>query len=204
MALLLMVKIGPLRELVMKGLDQVKMGKGPATVKTIAGTMSVILLSSVTSILKIQNKGAKLGTMTPMDQVLWRTHLLETSLMGFSLFLGFLIDRMHHYLQKLNRLRGNAGASKEEFEKLQKERAQLKEKEEQASKEIKLLQEQISTLTQDLKKLKLEAEEKDKKVETAEAHVVSLQKQAADLLLEYDRLLEDNQNLQTQALGFRG
>ncbi|KAL6340059.1 hypothetical protein AAG906_038894 [Vitis piasezkii] len=164
-ALLLMVKIGPLRELVMKGLDQVKMGKGPATVKTIAGTMSVILLSSVTSILKIQNKGAKLGTMTPMDQVLWRTHLLETSLM---------------------------------------ERAQLKEKEEQASKEIKLLQEQISTLTQDLKKLKLEAEEKDKKVETAEAHVVSLQKQAADLLLEYDRLLEDNQNLQTQALGFRG
>lgn len=203
-ALLLMVKIGPLRELVMKGLDQVKMGKGPATVKTIAGTMSVILLSSVTSILKIQNKGAKLGTMTPMDQVLWRTHLLETSLMGFSLFLGFLIDRMHHYLQKLNRLRGNAGASKEEFEKLQKERAQLKEKEEQASKEIKLLQEQISTLTQDLKKLKLEAEEKDKKVETAEAHVVSLQKQAADLLLEYDRLLEDNQNLQTQALGFRG
>lgn len=204
MALLLMVKIGPLRELVMKGLDQVKMGKGPATVKTIAGTMSVILLSSVTSILKIQNKGAKLGTMTPMDQVLWRTHLLETSLMGFSLFLGFLIDRMHHYLQKLNRLRGNAGASKEEFEKLQKERAQLKEKEEQASKEIKLLQEQISTLTQDLKKLKLEAEEKDKKVETAEVHVVSLQKQAADLLLEYDRLLEDNQNLQTQALGFRG
>lgn len=203
-ALLLMVKIGPLRELVMKGLDQVKMGKGPATVKTIAGTMSVILLSSVTSILKIQNKGAKLGTMTPMDQVLWRTHLLETSLMGFSLFLGFLIDRMHHYLQKLNRLRGNAGASKEEFEKLQKERAQLKEKEEQASKEIKLLQEQISTLTQDLKKLKLEAEEKDKKVETAEVHVVSLQKQAADLLLEYDRLLEDNQNLQTQALGFRG
>ncbi|KAJ9697357.1 hypothetical protein PVL29_009253 [Vitis rotundifolia] len=203
-ALLLMVKIGPLRELVMKGLDQVKMGKGPATVKTIAGTMSVILLSSVTSILKIQNKGAKLGTMTPMDQVLWRTHLLETSLMGFSLFLGFLIDRMHHYLQKLNRLRGNAGASKEEFEKLQKERAQLKEKEEQASKEIKLLQEQISTLTGDLKKLKLEAEEKDKKVETAEAHVLSLQKQAADLLLEYDRLLEDNQNLQTQALGFRG
>lgn len=122
---------------------------------------------------------------------------------GFSLFLGFLIDRMHHYLQKLNRLRGTAGASKEEFEKLQKERSQLKQKDEQASKEIKLLQEQISTLTQDLKKLKLEAEEKDKTIETAEAHVISLQKQSADLLLEYDRLLEDNQNLQTQALGFR-
>lgn len=82
LAFLLLVKIGPLRELVIKSLDQLKMGKGPATVKTIAGTMSVILLSSLTSIVKIQNKGAKLGTMSPMDQVLWRTHLLEASLIG--------------------------------------------------------------------------------------------------------------------------
>ena len=35
---LMLVKIGPLRELVMKSLDQLKTGKGPATVKTIAGT----------------------------------------------------------------------------------------------------------------------------------------------------------------------
>lgn len=84
-AFLLLVKIGPLRELVIKGLDQVKVGKGPATVKTIAGTMSVILLSNFFSIVKIQNKGAKIGTMTPMDQVLWRTHLLEASLMGMIL-----------------------------------------------------------------------------------------------------------------------
>lgn len=89
LAFLLVVKVGPLRELVVKGLDQVKMGKGPATVKTIAGTMSVILLSNFYSIVKIQNKGAKIGTMTPMDQVLWRTHLLEASLMG--MILVFLI-----------------------------------------------------------------------------------------------------------------
>ncbi|GMH30942.1 hypothetical protein Nepgr_032785 [Nepenthes gracilis] len=203
-AFLMLVKIGPLRELVMKSLDQVKMGKGPATAKTIAGTMSVILLSSLMSILKIQNKGAKLGTMSPMDQVLWRTHLLEASLMGFTLFLGFLVDRMHHYLRKLINLRSTARASQEEIEKLKKEKQQLREKDEKASKEIKLLQEEISKLTNDMKKLKLESEGKDKKVETAEAHVASLQKQAEDLLLEYDRLLEDNQNLQTQALGYRG
>jgi len=83
-AFLMLVKIGPLRELVIKSLDQVKVGKGPATVRTIAGTMSVILLSSLMSIVKIQNKGAKLGTMSPMDQVLWRTHLLEASLMGIT------------------------------------------------------------------------------------------------------------------------
>ncbi|KAL9397739.1 hypothetical protein Peur_011992 [Populus x canadensis] len=202
-AFLLLVKIGPLRELVIKSLDQVKMGKRPATVKTIAGTMSVILFFSLMNIVKIQNKGAKLGTMSPMDQVLWRTHLLEASLMGFTLFLGFLIDRMHHYLSKLIGLRRSMGSSKEEVERLQKEKMLLKEKEDKASMEIKLLLEQISTLSENLKKLKLESENKDKQIVTAEAHVVSLQKQCADLLLEYDRLLEDNQNLQAQATGHR-
>ncbi|KAK3415225.1 hypothetical protein EUGRSUZ_H00780 [Eucalyptus grandis] len=200
---LMLVKIGPLRELVMKSLEQLKMGKGPATVKTIAGTMSVILLSSFMSIVKIQNKGAKLGTMSPMDQVLWRTHLLEASLMGFTLFLGFVIDRVHHYLQKLITLRSKEGVSKEEVESLRKEQLELKEKEGKSLKEIKQLQKEISNMLEGLKKLKLECEEKDKKVETAESHVAALQKQSADLLLEYDRLLEDNQNLQSQASGQR-
>ncbi|KAI3450845.1 hypothetical protein Pfo_007510 [Paulownia fortunei] len=200
-AFLLMVKIGPLRELIIKGLDQVKMRR--ATVLTIAGTIFVILLSNLFSILKIQNKGAKHGTMTPMDQVLWRTNLLEATLMGFSLFLGFLIDRMHHYIQKMIKIRSKAGVSKQEVERLEKEKLQLKEREEKAAGEVKRLQNEISCLTENLNKLKLESAEKDKQVETAEAHVAALQKQAADLLLEYDRLLEDNQNLQNQALGYR-
>ncbi|XP_071724411.1 uncharacterized protein [Rutidosis leptorrhynchoides] len=202
-ALLLLVKIGPLRELVIKGLEQLKLGRGPATMKTIAATMSVILLSSFMSIIKIQNKGAKLGTMSPMDQVLWRTHLLEASLISFTLFLGFVIDRMHQYLSKLIRIRDSVGSSKEELEKLKKEKTELSEKETKTSKEMKRLREQVSTLNENLKKLKLECEEKDKKIETADAHVASLQKQSADLLLEYDRLLEDNQNLQTQAQGYK-
>ncbi|CAO2839940.1 unnamed protein product [Amaranthus hypochondriacus] len=197
-AFLMLVKIGPLRELVMKCLDQVKMGKGPATVKTIAGTMSVILASSVMSIFKIQNKGAKLGTMSPMDQVLWRTHLLEASLMGFTLFLGFLIDRMHHYLRKLINIRSKVATSKEEVEKLEKENQQLKEKEDKVSKELTALQKQQSKLANEIKVLKVESQEKDKKIETEAAHVVALQKQSADLLLEYDHLLEENQHLQMQ------
>ncbi|XP_039043724.1 uncharacterized protein LOC120182983 [Hibiscus syriacus] len=203
MAFLLLVKIGPLRELIIKSLDQLKMGKGLATMKTIAGTMSVILLSSLMSIFKIQNKGAKLGTMSPMDQVLWRTHLLEASLMGFTLFLGFIIDRMHHYIRTLIGLRSSAGSSKEEVQRLQEERMQLKEKDDKASMELKLLKEEISTLSRNLKKVKSESKEKDKKIEIAEAHIVSLQKQSADLLLEYDHLLENNQKLQNQALGHK-
>jgi len=98
MAFLMMVKIGPLRDLVMKSLDQLKMGKAPATVKTIAGTMFVILLSSLMSLVKIQNKGAKLGTMSPMDQVLWRTHLLEAYLLGmFTFFSSLLFDCFNAY-----------------------------------------------------------------------------------------------------------
>ncbi|XP_044493931.1 B-cell receptor-associated protein 31-like [Mangifera indica] len=203
LAFLLLVKIGPFRELVIKSLDQLKMGKGPATVKTIAGTMFVILLSSLTSIVKIQNKGAKLGTMSPMDQVLWRTHLLEASLIGFTLFLGFIIDRTHHYLTKLIQFKDGVESSKEEVISLQKEKMQLKEEEETTSKEMKQLKDELLSLSEKLKKLKFECEEKDKKLETAEAHVLSLQKQSADLLLEYDRLLEDNQNLQNQAQGYK-
>ncbi|XP_042051217.1 uncharacterized protein LOC121796413 [Salvia splendens] len=116
-AFLLMVKIGPFRELVIKGLDQVKTRR--ATILTIAGTILAILLSDLYSILKIQNKGTKHGTMTPMDQVLWRTNLLEATLMGFSLFLGFLIDRMHHYIQKLIKVRSDTGVSKQEVENLE-------------------------------------------------------------------------------------
>ncbi|KAF2292595.1 hypothetical protein GH714_025855 [Hevea brasiliensis] len=181
------------------------MGKGPATVKTIAGTMSVILLSSLMSIIKIQNKGAKLGTMSPRISIALygQDCAFQFSLLGFTLFLGFIIDRMHHYLSKLIELRSSIGSSKEEVERLQKEKTELKGKEETASKEIKVLKEQISNLSENLKNLKSENEEKDKQIETAEAHVVSLQKQSADLLLEYDRLLEDNQNLQAQGLGYK-
>lgn len=202
-ALLLMVKIGPLRELVMRSLDQLKTGKGPATVKTLACTLSVLLASSITSILKIQNRGTKLGTVTPMDQVLWRTHLLEASLIGYTLFLGLVIDRLHHYLRKMVTLKKTVGISKEEVEKLKKEHLHFKEKEDKASSEIRKFKEEVGSLTENLQKLKAECEQQEKQAVSAEAHVVALQKQSEELLLEYDRLLEDNQILQGQLLSYR-
>ncbi|KAF3639682.1 hypothetical protein FXO37_23858 [Capsicum annuum] len=69
---------------------------------------------------------------------------------------------------------------------------QLKEKADKAAEEIKLSQKEISSLTEMLKKVKLQSDEKDKRVETAEAHVAALQKQAADPLLEYDRLSSES------------
>lgn len=202
-ALLLMVKVGPLRELAMRTVEQVKTGKGPATVKTLACTLSVIFMSSVASILKIQNRGLKLGTVSPMDQVLWRTHLLEASLIGYTLFLAFVIDRLHHYLQKLITLRKTANTSREEVEKLQMENRSFREKEEKSSSEIKKLQQDIAKLTEGMKKMKSESDDNERKALEAEAHVNALQKQSEELLLEYDRLLEDNQILQSQ-LHYKG
>ncbi|OVA06235.1 B-cell receptor-associated 31-like [Macleaya cordata] len=100
----------------------------------------------------------------------------------------------------MNGLKTTAQSSKQEVERLQ---LQLKEKEEKASKERRLLNEEVLKLKENLKKMKLESEEKDKRVLAAEANVAALQKQSEDLLLEYDRLLEDNQNLQSQTLGYK-
>ena len=119
----------------------------------------------------------------------------------FTLFLGFLLARMHLHFREIIKFRSRAKASRQETERLEREKLQLKEKEEKANEEKTRLQKEISNITENLKKLKMESEEKEKRVETAEAHVIALQKQSADLLLEYDRLLEENQNLQSEALG---
>ncbi|PKU79471.1 hypothetical protein MA16_Dca000817 [Dendrobium catenatum] len=48
--------------------------------KTLACVLAAIFPSSMVNILNIHKRGLKLGTVTPMDQVLWRTHAIEASL----------------------------------------------------------------------------------------------------------------------------
>lgn len=94
--------------------------------------------------------------------------------------------------------------SRDELEELQKQQLHFKEKEIKSSDEIRKLKEEISTLNEKLEKLKSDGGDQEKKTISAEAHVAALQKQCEELLLEYDRLLEDNQILQAQqALGYR-
>lgn len=115
-----------------------------------------------------------------------------------------VIDRLHHYLRKLIDLREAAGSFKEDVEKLRKELGSLRGKDTEASSQARSLREEVAGLGETLRRLKAEAEGKEKRAAAAEAHVAALQKQLEDLLLEYDRLLEDNQILQSQALAFRG
>ena len=124
-------------------------------------------------------------------------------LVGYTLFLAFVIDRLHHYLQKLITLRKAVNTSREEVEKLQMENRSFREKEEKSSSEIKKLQQDIANLNDSMKKLKFESVDHEKKALEAEAHINALQKQSEELLLEYDRLLEDNQILQAQ-LHYKG
>ena len=53
-------------------------------VRTVTGTVLVVLISSVYSMMKIQKRGINDGVVNPTDQVLMAKHLLEASLMGNS------------------------------------------------------------------------------------------------------------------------
>lgn len=81
----------PFRKLVILGLDQIKRGRGPIVVKTVAGTVLVALMTSVYSIIKIKNSRIdKAAIVSPTDRVLMVKHLLEATLMGnFSIFISF-------------------------------------------------------------------------------------------------------------------
>ena len=66
------------------------------------------------------------------------------------------------------------------------------------SEETKKYQEDIATLNKEMKKLKLQVQEKTEEVNVAEDKALAIQKQSEGLLIEYDRLLEDNQHLRIQ------
>ncbi|CAK9163923.1 unnamed protein product [Ilex paraguariensis] len=104
----------PLRKPVTMGLDGVKQGRGPVIVQTVAATLFAVLISIVYSITKIQKRSQDAGSVNPTDQVLLANHLLEASLLGFSLFLGLIIDRLHYYIEELRRIRKNLEAVKKQ------------------------------------------------------------------------------------------
>ncbi|XP_038900406.1 B-cell receptor-associated protein 31 [Benincasa hispida] len=178
----------PLRKLVILSLDRLKRGKGPIVVQTIAGTVFVVLLSSVYSMVKIQNRMVEAGEVNPTDQVLMSNHLLEASLMGFLLFLALMIDRLHHYIRELRLLRKTMEVAKK----------QIRASEDASAEKLKALGEEAITLRNKITKLESEVEIKTKEANDAEAETDALRKQSEEYLLEYDRLLEDNQNLRNQ------
>ncbi|KAK2377865.1 hypothetical protein P8452_49495 [Trifolium repens] len=52
------------------------------------------------------------GMVNSTEEVLMAHHLLEASLMGFSLFFGLMIDRQHYYIKEITSLRKNMEKTK--------------------------------------------------------------------------------------------
>ncbi|PIN12762.1 B-cell receptor-associated protein [Handroanthus impetiginosus] len=216
----------PLRKLVIMALDRVKRGRGPIVVKTVAGTMFVVMIATVYNAVVIQRRWIEEAEVNPTDQILFAKHLLEASLMGFSLFLALMIDRLHHYIRELRIRRKSAEGLKkqnrvfedgkppvsEEVRVLEQEtstlrgrikelEAQLEEKTIEASiaeVNAQALKKQSEGFLLEYKQLKTQLEEKTKEANNAEACARALEKQSEGLLLEYDRLLEENQDLRSQ------
>ena len=116
---------------------------------------------------------------------------MDNLVAGGSLFLALMIDRLHHYMREL-RLRRKG------MEAIKKQSRVMEDGKVSKSEEIKALEEEGTTLQTRLKQLELELDSKTKDITTSEANVVALRKQSEGLLLEYDRLLEENQNLRSQ------
>eukprot|EP00249_Psilotum_nudum_P011019 c22921_g1_i1 orf=623-1342(+) len=206
-ALLLMTHLAVIRRPLMKGLDVLKIGRGAAAVKTAGVIMLVVLAAIINSMYKIKRRIVKLGLSTPTDQYMLCTHLLQASLLGYALFQGLVINRLHHYLREIISLRMNiealtkqAKATEAEYTLLQNEHGcqEKGEANDAVSEEVKSFMDVITDLRQKVEELQLNLQEKGKAAKAAEANAIALQKQSEGFLLEYDRLLGDNEHLRSQ------
>ncbi|GAB4830835.1 hypothetical protein Ancab_004863 [Ancistrocladus abbreviatus] len=177
----------PVRKLVIAGLDCIKCGHGPIVVKTVAVTVLVVLISTLYSVLNINNRWvANAGDINPTDQILMAKHLLDASLMGFFLFLALMLDRLHHYIRELH-LRSKS------MEVVKKSEGKFV-----GAEDMKAREEQVGTFKAMIQQLESELEKKTKEANNADADISALRKQSEGLLHEYDRLLAENQGLRSQ------
>lgn len=110
---------------------------------------------------------------------------------GFVLFLSLMIDRLHHYIRELRLLRKTLEAAK-------KQSRSFEDGKNGSAEEQKALTEEIATLKAKTKKLESQCEAEGSKAKALEGEVEALKKQSEGFLMEYDRLLADNQNLRSQ------
>ncbi|KAF8666264.1 hypothetical protein HU200_053687 [Digitaria exilis] len=203
----------PARRLALLAIDRAKRGRGPVMARTVAATMLLVLASSGYSVAKIRRRAGELGQLTPTDQVLASRHLLEASLMGnatsslyplvlfissmdrdlvgYSLFLGLIIDRLHHYIRELRMMKKNVEA-------VTKQSRTLEEAKHGGTEEIQGYQKEIASLKEQVQMLKDQSQKKTEELKTAEANSMALQKQSEGLLIEYDRLIAENGDLRNK------
>jgi len=117
--------------------------------------------------------------------------MLALFLAGYSLFLGLIIDRLHHYIRELRTMKKN-------MEAVTKQSRTLEEAKLGGMEEIQGYQKEIASLKEQVQILKDQSQKKTEELKTAEANSVALQKQSEGLLMEYDRLIAENGDLRNQ------
>ncbi|KAM0897634.1 hypothetical protein ACQ4PT_022449 [Festuca glaucescens] len=178
----------PTRRLALLAVDRSKRGRGPIMARTVAATMLIVLGSSGYSIAKIRRREGEFAQLTPTDQVLASRHLLEAPLMAYSLFLGLVIDRLHHYIRELRTMKKN-------MEAVTKQSRVLEEAKLGGAEEIQGYQKKIDSLTEQVQLLKQQSVSKTEELKTAETNTLALRKQSEGLLTEYERLISENEEL---------
>lgn len=98
---------------------------------------------------------------------------------------------MHHYIRELRVLRKS-------MEAVTKQSRIAEEGKNGAVDQLKAREQEITQLKATISSLRSESESTLKEVKAAEANALALRKQSEGFLLEYDRLLEENQNLRNQ------
>ncbi|KAL8153181.1 hypothetical protein V2J09_010941 [Rumex salicifolius] len=189
--ILLLLFRTPFRKFVIMGLDRMKRGRGPVIVTTVAGTVLVLFISTVNGIIDISRREIEPGAINPTDQVLMVRSLLDASLMGFILFLGLMIDRLHHYIRELRLLRKTMEATK-------KQTRSFDDGNNGTGDEAKVMADELTSLKNKVKILESECAAKKDEAKTAQTNADALKRQSEGLLEEYDRVLKDNQDLRCQ------
>ncbi|KAI3491296.1 hypothetical protein L1887_44390 [Cichorium endivia] len=189
LTILLLLFKTPLRKLLIIGLDRAKRGRAPLVVKSVTATFFVMMMYNVYSVMDIKRRPADVNN--PTDQIILAYHMLEASLMGFSLFLTLMIDRLHHYIRELRILRKTMETAK-------KQNRAAEEYKNKGADEVKQLNEEMLKMREKMKSLESKYSSMEKEVKSAEANSLALKHQSEGFLLEYDRLLAENQNLRDQ------
>ena len=78
--ILMLLFRSPLRKFLIKGLKQLKFGKGQVVAQTLLGTLCVLFISSLYALLDLHGRYS--DALNPTEQVLMVHQLLEATLLG--------------------------------------------------------------------------------------------------------------------------
>lgn len=210
---MLISKVPPLEKLACAILDLSKSTRGSAVTKTLAGTLFIFLASSASTYMTTkshmmrEHREAR-GHIDHSETFVLRTAELESALSGFIMLLGLMVNRVHYYLRGKRGLTVQLEVLKKQSKNAETEYLRLKEEKNQSSgkdaseAEIKSLKEVIADLREKVERLQKDVQTKDKETKAAEANAQAIRKQSEGMALEYERLLEDNDNLRTQVSTF--